>query len=114
MHTVRALAGAVAIVLGLSGSEVSGGHAPQERDALLTALQQRAATGVPWHLDHDEGEQLQAAVTAAGAATRASFAAVTRVAPAIDDAAPSAMIELLPPLKLPWNVAVTGTIELSL
>lgn len=125
MHTVRTLVGAVAIVLGLCSSKVSGGHAPQQRDALLTALQQRAATGVPWHLDHDEGEQLQAAVTAAltatpddlelaGAATRASVAAVTRVAPAIYDAAPSAAIALLPPLKLPWNVAVAGTIELSL
>jgi len=95
-----------------------------DRQALLTALEQRAITGIPRHLTHDEGERLQAAVTAgmttnpndlelAWAATRASFVIVPRVRPAIYDAAPSLALEALPPLLLPWKVQVSGVIDVS-
>ena len=114
---------AVAVAIVAWGSELYGVR-PLDRDALLGALQQRASTGVPRHLDHDEGEELQAAVTAAlttdphdgdlaWAAARGSFALVPNVGPPIGDAAPGTWIDVLAPLSLPWKMKVTGTIEMS-
>ena len=105
------------------GSTVPGFRA-LDREALLAALEQRAATGVPRHLTHDEGEELQAAVTAAliaqpndgelaWAATRASFAVIPHVGPAVYDASPSIALEVLSPLSLPWTLAISGTIDMS-
>ena len=122
MTRIRLLAVAVAVLAW--GSELYG-RRPLDRDGLLTALQQRAATGVPRHLDHDEGEELQAAVTAAlaadpgdneleRAATRASFVLGPRVGPVISDHLPTATIEVLAPLSLSWKTAAAGTIDVSL
>ena len=109
----------------LTAAPATRGETGPRRDHILAALEQRARTGTPRHLDHDEGEELQLAVAAAlktdpndtelaWAATRASFAAVPRVSPAIYDAPPSLVIQVLPRFALPWTLAVTGAIEISI
>lgn len=95
-----------------------------DRADVLAALDQRALTGVPRHLDHDEGEELQDAVTAAlkanptdgemaWAALRASFPIVPRAAPVIYDSMPSIGVETLSPFALPWRVAADVSIDAS-
>lgn len=105
-------------------SELYGLRSP-DRNSVLTAFEQRALTGIPRHLDHDEGQELQQAVTAAlaanandgemaWAALRASFPIVPRVSPVIFDSMPSISVEVLPPFTLPWKITADATIEASL
>jgi hypothetical protein len=106
-------------------NELRGGARGLDRAAVLAGLERRALTGMPRHLDHDDGEELQAAVTAAltaspndaemaWAAIRGSFSIVPHVGPAISDSMPSIGLEVLAPLSLPWKIATVGTVELSL
>src|SRR5262249_21192092 len=82
-----------------------------DRVATLAALDERALRGIPRRLDHDEGQELQEAVTAAlaanphdgemaWAALRASFAIVPHATPIILESTPSIGVEVLPPLML--------------
>ncbi len=87
---------AIAVLTLTWDSALEGVRSP-DRSALLTALDERVLTGFPKHLDHDEGQDLQAAVTAAlaanpndselgWAAVRASFAMFAHVSPVFSDA----------------------------
>ena len=114
---------AVALLVLASGTHVFGVRS-LDRSELLTALDQRAATGIPRHLDHDDGQELQDAVTAAlnanpndgelaWAALRASFMAVPSASPVIFDSMPTITLEVLPPFMLPWNATADMTLDAS-
>jgi hypothetical protein len=115
---------AIALVTLSSATELYGLRFP-DRVATLAALDKRALTGMPRLLDHDEGQELQEAVTGAlaanptdgemaWAALRASFAIVPQLSPPISDSMPSVSIQMLPPFTLPWKVTADVAIEASL
>ena len=100
------------------------GVGPWDRNAVLAALDERAQTGIPRHLDHDDGQALQEAVTAAlianptdgeiaSAAMRASFPVVPSVSPVIYDSMPSIDVEMFPAFTLPWKITADVTIDAS-
>jgi len=114
---------AIAVLTLTWASALEGVRSP-DRSALLTALDERVLTGFPKHLDHDEGQDLQAAVTAAlaanpndselgWAAVRASFAMFAHVSPVFSDGLPSIDIDMLPALTLPWKITADTTIDAS-
>jgi len=114
---------AVAVIVIASAIELYGVRAT-DRNAVLAALDQRAVTGVPRHLDHDEGEELQAAVTAAlaanpsdfdmaSAAVRASFPILADATPVIYESMPTVSVRSLPPFKLPWKIAADVALDAS-
>jgi hypothetical protein len=93
-----------------------------DRARLATALEQLIATGEPRHVNHDEGEELQAALTAALAnpdpdlkalATRASIPIVAQVARPLfsPDDPGSLRVRSSRVLILPWSVSYTATLE---
>jgi hypothetical protein len=111
-------------VLTLTWGGASHALRPPDRSALLAALDQRVLTGLPKHLDHDEGQDLQEAVTVAlaanpndadvaRAAVRASFLVVPHVSPVISDAMPSIAVDMLQPFKLPWKITADAVIDAS-
>lgn len=115
---------AIAVVIVAWAAGLTGLRSP-DRSALLAALDERALDGIPRHLDHDEGQELQQAVTAAlaaepgdhelaAAAVRGSFPIVPRTTPVIFDSTPSIAVEVLPPFTLPWKLSADASIEASL
>ena len=99
--------------------------AAMDRDALIVALERLMTTGEPRHLDHDDGELLQAEVDAAVArgdkeierlARRAAVPLLARVTAPVStvDDLPSLSIEMPPVLKLTELRGQTADIFASL
>jgi hypothetical protein len=93
-----------------------------DRARLADALERMIVSGEPRHVDHDEGEELQAALSAAlpqadadlkALATRAAIPIVARIAhPLFNASDPEALdIRAARILTLPWDVSFTATIE---
>ena len=93
-----------------------------DRAQLADALERMIVTGEPRHVDHDEGEDLQAALTAALAnadpdfktlATRAAVPIVAQIArPLFTPEDPGSLeVRASRVLTLPWTVTYTATLE---
>jgi hypothetical protein len=97
--------------------------AAADRSELTRALERLVETGEPRHVDHDEGAELQAAVTRALAgdtdvplrwlATRAAFPIVVRIGRPLSTIETAGFLDVRARqvLKLPWPVGYEAQIE---
>jgi len=114
----------VAAVIAITSAIELDGLRAADRNAVLTALEERSLMGMPRHVDHDEGEELQQAITAAlaanptdfdmaWAAVRASFAILPNASRVIGDSLPSVGVKMVPPFTLPWKITADVALDAS-